>query len=667
VTDAEAVAGFIEALRDRLARIIESERRDFDPPDGRWKAIQSPADEAARLRESRFPLPHAVPADRVPPRAWDLAERARLQDAELFILLLAAAASMDARLERAFDVLNAEAGSRTPTVATALRLAGLATADPAARDLVRPDGALVALGLVEIAESTRSILGRRVSAPDRVVDFLCGSDLPDLAVAPLVRPGAAPAEQGLPSIARVRRAIDESHFLVVVAPDGSAGSEHAYAALALTGPPPLVLDGRRVDDDGVPSVVNAIARESTLTGRGIVVTGVHGVDSWIRHAMARIAHLTAPIVLVGQEVPSSVRDHTITLTRPDDVARSTWWAEALDRHACADEVDAQEFSSTSSRLDPGDIAAIVEVAAQRAGSVPLTRRDLIEARLSAAVGSLAGNARLVSPAVTLTDLVLDPDTREQLVELRDRARLRSRVLSAAGVRVAATRGRGATAMFCGPSGSGKTFAAEAIAGELGIPLFVVDISQVIDKYIGETEKRLEQTLSAIERYDGVLLFDEGDAIFGSRSEVRDARDRYANIEVAYLLQRMESFEGLAIVTTNMRANVDPAFLRRFDLVLEFPDLNAEGRERLWMAGLADHLPLTPEEAAEFASVALTAGAIGSAIATAHYLAAAEAANLRSDHVRAAISREWRKFGRLPHGMAASPREVNAGATYARGG
>ena len=132
------------------------------------------------------------------------------------------------------------------------------------------------------------------------------------------------------------------------------------------------------------------------------------------------------------------------------------------------------------------------------------------------------------------------------------------------------RGRGVTALFAGDSGTGKTLSAEVLAGDLGLDLYVIDLSTVVDKYIGETEKNLDRIFTEADRVNGVLLFDEADALFGKRSEVKDARDRYANVEVAYLLQRMERFDGLAILTTNLRANVDEAFLRRLDAIVDFP-------------------------------------------------------------------------------------------------
>ncbi|WP_197370659.1 ATP-binding protein, partial [Streptomyces clavuligerus] len=140
--------------------------------------------------------------------------------------------------------------------------------------------------------------------------------------------------------------------------------------------------------------------------------------------------------------------------------------------------------------------------------------------------------------------------------------------------------------FAGDSGTGKTLAAEVVAGELGLDLYVIDLSSVVDKYVGETEKNLERIFAEIDRTDVVLLFDEADAVFGKRSEVRSSHDRYANLESAFLLQRLESFDGIAILTTNLRANIDEAFTRRLDMVVDFPFPDPEARLRLWRSSLA---------------------------------------------------------------------------------
>lgn len=189
--------------------------------------------------------------------------------------------------------------------------------------------------------------------------------------------------------------------------------------------------------------------------------------------------------------------------------------------------------------------------------------------------------------------------------------------------------------------------AEAIAGELGVPLFRVNLATVVDKFIGETEKKLDRVFSAVEDFDGVLLFDEADALFGKRSEVSDSKDRYANLEVAYLLQRMESFDGLAILTTNLRANLDEAFLRRIDTAVDFPEPGLEERIHLWQACLKGQMGfVSNNDLHKLANLSLTGGSIRAAAVTAAYLAASTGAQIGRVHLLKGAQREWHKRGRL---------------------
>ena len=199
-----------------------------------------------------------------------------------------------------------------------------------------------------------------------------------------------------------------------------------------------------------------------------------------------------------------------------------------------------------------------------------------------------------------------------------------------------TRGLGITGLFAGDSGTGKTMSAEVVAHDLGFDVYVIDLSTVVDKYIGETEKNLDRIFTEADRVNGVLLFDEADALFGKRSEVKDARDRYANVEVAYLLQRMERFDGLAILTTNLRSNVDEAFVRRLDAIVDFPMPEEEHRLRLWArqpaAGPAAK-PTTSTSTSSPASSRSRGGNIRNICVTAAYLAAAGGPPGRDDGPR----------------------------------
>jgi SpoVK/Ycf46/Vps4 family AAA+-type ATPase len=210
------------------------------------------------------------------------------------------------------------------------------------------------------------------------------------------------------------------------------------------------------------------------------------------------------------------------------------------------------------------------------------------------------------------------------------------------------RGRGLTALFAGDPGTGKTMAAEVIAGELGYDLYTVNLATVVDKYIGETEKNLERIFAEADGVNGVILFDEADALFGKRSEVKDAHDRHANVEVAYLLQRMESFDGLAILASNLSGNLDEAFARRLDAIIEFPLPEEAERRVLWDRCLGPYLPRSSDLDLDFCARAfqMAGGNIRSAAITAAYLAAESGQPVTMFDLVRAIDTEYRKLGRL---------------------
>jgi SpoVK/Ycf46/Vps4 family AAA+-type ATPase len=211
-----------------------------------------------------------------------------------------------------------------------------------------------------------------------------------------------------------------------------------------------------------------------------------------------------------------------------------------------------------------------------------------------------------------------------------------------------SRGNGITALFAGASGTGKTLAAEVIAGSLGLDLYVVDLSSVVNKYVGETEKNLERIFSGAQGLNGVLFFDEADALFGKRSAVSDGHDRYANIEVAFLLQRMEQFDGISVLATNLTANLDDAFARRIDVRVVFPQPEAPERRRLWVRHLPPSLPLADDVDLDFlaAGFRLAGGDIRNVTLAAAYDAASRDEAVGMAHLVRATAREYRKLGRL---------------------
>ena len=266
------------------------------------------------------------------------------------------------------------------------------------------------------------------------------------------------------------------------------------------------------------------------------------------------------------------------------------------------------------------------------------------------------------PRATFDDLVLPDDTLGGLKEIVGWALHRDEVLAQSSVTGKGNKGRGIMALFGGSPGTGKTLAAQVVAGSLGLDLLTVELSAMVDKYIGETEKNLEKVFQQAESMNCVLFFDEADALFGTRSEVRDAKDRYANQEVAYLLQRLEMFDGIAILATNLRGNLDPAFSRRLHFIIAFPDPDETTRVRLWqahLAGVAAFDPADPIDPHELAGTfELTGGEIRNIVMAAAYLSATQGEPVGNRHIRRGIEREYTKLARMlpdrPSSFAATP-------------
>jgi SpoVK/Ycf46/Vps4 family AAA+-type ATPase len=254
--------------------------------------------------------------------------------------------------------------------------------------------------------------------------------------------------------------------------------------------------------------------------------------------------------------------------------------------------------------------------------------------------------REIAPKATWQQLILPDDSIQQLRELCSTVRTRSQVPEEWGFASKLTGGRGVTALFAGISGTGKTMAAEVIANELGLPLFRIELAGVVSKYIGETEKNLDRVFEAATDSNAILFFDEADALFGKRTEVKDSHDRYANLEMSYLLQKMESYEGAAILATNMRQQIDDAFLPRLKFTVIFPLPDAGDRLRIWEAVWPSELPRGADVDLErMARLKFTGGNIKNIIlAAAHSAAAAQGAVGMPDLVLAVRS-EYQKLGK----------------------
>ena len=390
-----------------------------------------------------------------------------------------------------------------------------------------------------------------------------------------------------------------------------------------------------------------------------------------QHLVGACETSTGPTLLVSEEPwdPSGQLRHQpflrLDVTAPSFNERRRLWRELL-----ADTADTSDQSDT---LNPGPLAdalangfqltagQMLDVlttarsqARRRNPEAPLFRpEDLYEGCRRQSGRRLVGFARRVEPRPGLDfgDLVLPAANLRQLRELRERIRHRSRVVSGLGFERRLALGKGLVALFTGASGTGKTMAAELLAGEQGVDLYKVDLSAVVSKWVGETEKNLNRVFDEAEDSNALLFFDEADALFGKRAEVRDARDRWANLEINYLLQRVEEYPGVVILASNLRQNIDPAFLRRIQVIVEFPAPDAEARLKIWegMFPVGLGRPSAEELRPLAQRFRLSGGSIKNVVLDAAFRAVSEngcsTPAVTRRHLTLGVAREYQKLGR----------------------
>jgi hypothetical protein len=449
---------------------------------------------------------------------------------------------------------------------------------------------------------------RMVSPTDRVMWTLLGRDSPDPALPAGTRTIADDGDPGSPEVVLVSGADAQSRISAV---------RSRWPGRSL-----LVCPLPQTEAEWA-----AVVREASVCGQAVVVE-LTIMNRVAADRIDRAAHLSWALSSPGDLALESLPTRAWTEIRVDSgVADDTDWKAAFGVPAMAD----APLTRTQLRL----VAAAAHGVPDR----------VAEGVRRLAGGHLDGVALRIRPRRGPEDLVLPPDQTAQLAELVARCRGRATVYRKWGF--SDLPSTGVVAMFSGPSGTGKTLAAEIIAGQLGLDLYKIDLSAVVSKYIGETEKQLEKLFAAAEAGDLVLFFDEADALFGKRSEVGDAHDRYANIEVAYLLQRLESYPGLVVMATNLQRNIDDAFQRRISVQVAFEAPGEPQRKLIWQRSFPQDAPV---DELDFDFLAkqfrITGGVIHNAALGAAFLAADAGGSITMERVVLAMKREFQKLGRL---------------------
>jgi AAA+ superfamily predicted ATPase len=581
-------------------------------------------------------------------------------------LLISLAPEVEPRFEKIYAYLQDDVSKRTPRVQLVfdlLRLDGERRLE--ARGLFGPGAPLIRYRLLRLLEPQASLLGRGLRIEERVVDYLLGADGLGSGLAPAVR--LAEGRDRLPELILPASLVEQlgrvEEFLagggeLPVVFCGLAGTGKKSAAEGLCARikrPLLICDLRCLAlPEGLAEAVPLLLREAILREAAVYLDGLEVLGADPRPALKafweELDGFRHPVFLGLNlaELPPWWEPACLPLQFPlpsyGEGARI--WRAALGERPELGPL-ANKF-----RLSGGQVRQAILRA--RGLSVLEAESGLSLEALHRAC-RLASNVRLselarrIAPRYGWADIVLPEDARRQLREICDQLRHRHVVYEDWGFGRTAPRGKGLTALFVGESGTGKTMAAEIMAAELGLDLYKIDLSSVVSKYIGETEKNLERIFTEAQHSNAILFFDEADAVFGKRSEVKDAHDRYANIEISYLLQRMEDYEGIVILASNLRANIDDAFTRRMNFVVEFPFPEVEDRLAIWEKMFPAEAPRAAE--IDFGALAgqlkIAGGNIRNIAHMAAFLAAADGGRIGLSHIRHAVRREFQKMGRLP--------------------
>lgn len=561
-------------------------------------------------------------------------------------------AAMAPRIDAAFKALCGYAHDRFDlTCATPHLVMDFFATEPDARarawERLSPATPLRRFSLLNMGEGGLDVLAR-LEVDERVAGYLLGRTVPDSRVHAYLRPVAAgfcPRRHHPAVSAFVASLVDVSPTPVQIIGRRRSGRRAAAAALAARfGLGLAELDPRAVPADAQErrAAFSLLVREAHLSGFAVLIdarppaeTGDEGVLRTARDvADAAISGLNAMVIVLTED-GAALRTPIATLRLPalEPADRAELWHGALPSAA----PDAIDVVSEQFALGPAEIAAVAAMtSATDAAGLSAACRDV-------AGRGIGGLVRRIEPHFTWDDIVLPPAVRDDLQAVVAQVRHRAQVYRSWGFGRRLPRGRGVTALFSGPSGVGKTMAAEVVARELALDLCHVDLSGVVSKYIGETEKNLRHVFDAAESAGAVLFFDEADALFGKRSEVRDSHDRYANIEVSYLLQRMEAYSGLAILATNMKSHLDSAFMRRLRYLIDLPFPDFALRRMIWQRSFPREAPAEDLDFDALAGLEIAGGNITVIAVNAAFLAAAEGAGIRMEHVARAARAEFRKL------------------------
>jgi hypothetical protein len=660
------MAGRLTAVDDRIR--LESERRRAASGERLDAGLRQLHLDGSEVADHVAELGRAV--DRLDEgRLQRLIDDFRLNDFEADVLVACVLAELDLGCGGIYAYLQDDLSRRYPSVGLLQRMFAEECRDGSARAAFHHTAPLLRHDLIRLwGSEDGSLNAMAVTADDRIVSHLLGLDGLDrhLALWTGIEVTPVPRMITMRQFSAVYQLADlEDRATVLLGPPHGGKRQAARLFAHLLNASLLTVDVHALlaSTASTPAeAVRRVIREAVLQSAVVYWAAADGFWGDGERALAGRRSLeaelaAAPVTVLlgarsGWEPPpvfAGAPLRILHLPFPNGAERQEAWKGAL----LGAGIDAGPLApdiadvAASFRLTVPQIVDAVAVAAAHAGpGSPPAGPALRAAARAVSARNLTAVSSEVVPRATWEHLVLHQDSVDQLRELCSAVRHHSLVLEQTGFDRRLSGGTGITALFAGVAGAGKTMAAEVVAGELGLPLFRVELAALVSKWIGETEKNLDRVFDAASDSNAILFFDEADAIFGKRSEVKEAHDRYANLEISYLLQKMESYQGVAILATNMRHQMDDAFLRRITFMVVFPMPEAPERARIWEAVWPPELPRSEDvDFLALAQVKLTGGNIKNVVLAAAHLAAAEERPVYTADLLHAIRREYQKLGK----------------------
>ena len=616
-------------------------------------------------------------------RLDNLCEAFHLTPFDRDALLLAMAPALDIRYERLYAYLQDDITRKKPSVDLILNLLCSSVQEKLQMQARFSRSApLLRFHLLSLGEDPSyphaPLLSQYIKGDERALNYLLGCDDLDshlLAYAQRVVPQARYDDLRLPLETKQRLMALASQAAGSCTPlifyfQGGYGVGKQSAAEAICQPLSLdllILDLRRLiqaDQAAFETLLERAHREAVLRGAALYWRDVDLLLTeekrlWLETFVATVEACRGLTFLAGTvtwepvDVLRRVPFIRVPFDRPGFANRVYLWEKTLSEYGLNSaglDLDslANKFHMSGGQIEDSTVTA-KNLALFRDPEKPQPEMlDFVTACRLQSQRKLSTLAHKIQPHYTWNDIVLSADRLLQLREICNQAKHRSLVYEQWGFDKKLSLGKGLTMLFAGPSGTGKTMAADILAHELALDLYKIDLSMVVSKYIGETEKNLASIFHEAAHSNAILFFDEADALFGKRSEVRDAHDRYANIEVGFLLQKMEEYEGIVILATNLRKNMDDAFVRRMQSTVEFPFPSAADRLRIWQGVWPLETPRHPDLNLDFMArqFELSGGHIRNIALAATFLAAEDQAPVSTHHLLAAARREYQKIGKV---------------------